>query len=184
MKNSGYSRHECREIVMSGVKSWLRRHQRRKQEGKGFYRGAASTLQGRMRKKLLDKTTWFRPREEEHEDDEQSQAVVMSRGKKRKSQDVEADRRSTDVKSLLFCPYAARGELARRLRKEEETLEGLTGYRVKVVEQVGDKLLDRLHTSNPWRGEHCGRMNCWPCETKTWTEQDAKKECSKRQTWK
>ena len=79
------------------------------------------------------------------------------------------------------------GELAKRLRKEEETLQGLTGYRVKVVEQVGDKLLDRLHTSNPWRGEHCGRMDCWPWETKSWTEQDAKKECSKRslvyETW-
>ena len=91
------------------------------------------------------------------------------------------------MKSVLFCPYTARGELARRLRKEEETLEGLTGYRVKVVEQVGDKLLDRLHTSNPWRGAHCGRMDCWPCETKAWTEQDAKKDCSKRslvyETW-
>ena len=110
----------------------------------------------------------------------------MRRGKNRKSQEegAETDRRATDVKSVLFCPYTVRGELVRRLRKVEETLEGLTGYRVKVVEQVGDKLLDRLHTLNPWRGEHCGRMNCWPCETKTWTEQDAKKECSKRQTWK
>ena len=45
LKNSGYGRQECREIVMSGLKSWLRRHQRRKKEGKGFYRSAASTLQ-------------------------------------------------------------------------------------------------------------------------------------------
>ena len=187
LKNSGYGRQECREIVMSGVKSWLRRHQRREQEGKGFYRGAASTLQSRMRKKLLDKTTWFRPREEEQDEEDRGQAVMMRRGKKRKNEGTETSAGSTDVKSVLFCPYTVRGELAKRLRKEEETLEGLTGYRVKVVEQVGDKLLSRLHTSNPWRGEHCGRTDCWPCETKTWTEQDTRKECSKRslvyETW-
>ena len=189
LKNSGYSRQECREIVMSGVKSWLRRHQRRAKEGRGFYRSASSTLQGRMRKKLMDKTNWYKPREEDQDRDEQGQAVMMRRGKKRKCQDegTGVDRGVTEVKSVLFCPYTARGELARRLRKEEETLEGLTGYRVKVVEQVGDKLLDRLHTSNPWRGVHCGRMECWPCETKAWTEQDAKKDCSKRslvyETW-
>ena len=173
---------------MSGIKSWLRRHRRREQEGIGFYRGVASTLQGRIRKKLIDKTTWFKPRDEDQEEGERGQAVVMGRGKKRKGQEAEnKDRGAPEIKSVLFCPYTVRGELAKRLRKEEETLEGLTGYRVKVVEQVGDKLLDRLHTSNPWRGEHCGRKDCWPCETKTWTEQDAKKECSKRsmvyETW-
>ena len=86
LKNSGYSRQECREIVMSAVKSWLRRHQRRMQEGRGFYRSAASTLRGRIRKKLMDKTTWFKPREEGQEEEEQGQAVVMRRGKNRKSQ--------------------------------------------------------------------------------------------------
>ena len=32
LKNSGYGRQECREIVVSGVKSWLRRHKRRREE--------------------------------------------------------------------------------------------------------------------------------------------------------
>ena len=41
---------------MSAVKNLLRRHQRRMQERKGFYRSAASALQGRIRKKLMDKT--------------------------------------------------------------------------------------------------------------------------------
>ena len=188
LKNSGYSRQECKEIVMSGIRSWLRRHARREKEGRGFYRGAASTLQGRMRKKLMDKTTWFRPREEGEDEGERGQAVAMGRGQKRKGQEEGSkDRGVPEVKSVLFCPYTVRGELAKRLRKEEETLEGLTGYRLKVVEQVGDKLLQRLHTSNPWRGEHCGRKDCWPCETKSWTEQDAKKDCTKRslvyETW-
>ena len=66
-------------------------------------------------------------------------------------------------------------------------MERITGYRVKVVEQVGDNILARLHTSNPWRGDHCGRQDCWPCETKSWTEKDKKKDCTKKslvyETW-
>ena len=31
--NSGYNRQECREIVVSGVKSWIRRHERRRKDG-------------------------------------------------------------------------------------------------------------------------------------------------------
>ena len=111
---------------MSAVKNLLRRHQRRMQEGKGFYRSAASTLQGRIRKKLMDKTTWFKPREEGQKEEEQGQAVVMRRVKNRKSQEegAETDRRATDVKSVLFCPYTVRGELARRLKKPWRASQG------------------------------------------------------------
>ena len=63
----------------------------------------------------------------------------------------------------------------------------MTGYRIKVVEQAGVKLLDRLHSSNPWRGESCGRTECWPCSTKGWSGTDKKKDCAKRslvyETW-
>ena len=54
LKNSGYQRQECREIVMSGVKNWLRRRKRREEKGEDFYRSGTSTLQSRIKKKLLD----------------------------------------------------------------------------------------------------------------------------------
>ena len=80
----------------------------------------------------------------------------MKKGVKRKSKGgAENGRGTTQIKSVMFCPYTVRGELARQLRQEEETVERITGYRVKVVENVGDKILARLHTSNPWRGDHC-----------------------------
>ena len=40
LRNSGFGRCEVREMVLSGIKGWLRRHQRREQEGVGFYRSA------------------------------------------------------------------------------------------------------------------------------------------------
>ena len=158
LENSEYNRQECREIVVSGVKSWIRRHERRKKEGIGFYRSAASTLQGRIRKKLVDKTTWYQPRREDEEEDEVGIKPVVRKGMKKKSQEgAEPGRGTSQIKSVMFCPFTVRGELAKQLRQEEEIVERFTGYRVTVVEQVGDKILARLHTSNPWRGEHYGR---------------------------
>ena len=91
------------------------------------------------------------------------------------------------MKAVLFCPHTEGGTLAKNLRKAEEDLEKLTGYRMKVVEKGGDRILDLLQTSDPWRGEDCGRAGCWPCRTKMWTEKDKKQDCSRRsviyETW-
>ena len=74
------------------------------------------------------------------------------------------------MKSVIFCPYTVKGELAKQLRQEEENMMKLTGYKLKVVEQVGDKILDKLNTASPWKGRPYGREDCWPCNTKAWTE--------------
>ena len=80
----------------------------------------------------------------------------------------------------MYCPYTKNSELAKNLRQEEERQMGMTGYRMKVVEQAGRKISELLHSSNPWRGQDCGREDCWPCKTKKITGKDKKKECSKR----
>ena len=40
------------------------------------------------------------------------------------------------------------------------------GYRVKVVEKVGTKIIDMVHKTNPWMGEDCERGGCLNCKTK------------------
>ena len=52
LKGSGYTRNECREIIVSGALGWKRRMARRLEENKEFYRSAASTLRTRIKKKL------------------------------------------------------------------------------------------------------------------------------------
>ena len=58
---------------------------------------------------------------------------------------------------VLFIPYTAHSELATRMRENEEKMEGMTGYRLKIVEKGGTKLVDILHKANPWSGQDCAR---------------------------
>ena len=46
------------------------------------------------------------------------------------------------VKAVMFVPYTHGSKLAKELREVEETMEGLTGYRMKIVERGGRKLSD------------------------------------------
>ena len=66
-------------------------------------------------------------------------------------------------------------------------MERVTGYRVKIVEEAGEKIMDILHTSNPWKGSECGREKCWLCATKEMTGKNKKQDCMKRslvyETW-
>ena len=195
LRNSGYNRREAREIVVSGIKGWVRRHERRKVEGAGFYRSAGSTLKTRIKKKLLSKANWYKTNQSEQveADKEESQSNGDGRGRKRKNpgkgdeEPASKVAKVSAVKAVMFCPYTEGGVLAKKLREAEEELESLTGYRMKIVERGGDKLLDLLQVANPWRGEDCGREGCWPCETKVWTEKDKKQDCTRRsvlyETW-
>ena len=73
------------------------------------------------------------------------------------------------------------------MREAENDMEKTTGYKVKVVEESGEKIMDVLHTANPWKGEDCGRDRCLLCKTKQMTGKGLKSDCSKRsivyETW-
>ena len=209
LKNSGYTGSESKEIVQNGVLGWKRRKERREAAGQGFYRSAESTLQLRSKRRLLGRETWFKKPVGGAEQKQQlggqrgsqqmksaggergRQQMKSAGGEKRKREEEDQQggvrKKQNTVKSVLFCPYTRRGELASKLREGEEQMEKLTGYRLKVVEQPGEKLLDLLQTSNPWRGQDCGRQGCWLCKTKVMTNQNLKQDCFKRsllyETW-
>ena len=198
LKNSGYGRRMSREIVVAGILGWLRKIRRRKEEGRGFYRGAKSTLGLRMKKKLLDPTTWFRNKITEEvksevkqdKEGKESSQEPKKRKRKEKEEEQKTDNKKSRVdntKSVIFCPYTPESELAKRLREVEADMEKMSGYRVKVVEEAGETIKDILHSSNPWRGENCGRTNCWLCRTKEMTGKGKHQDCTKRslvyETW-
>ena len=87
----------------------------------------------------------------------------------------------------MFCPYTPGGELARKLRKVDTDVEKLTGYKIKIIEEAGEKVMDILHSSNPWRGKDCGGTNCWLCMTKEMTGKQKTQDYMKRslvyKTW-
>ena len=66
----------------------------------------------------------------------------------------------------MFIPYTKHSELAARLRENEQSMETMTGYRIKIVERGGKKLVDILHKANLWAGQECNREGCLLCKTK------------------
>lgn len=195
LKMSEYERSQARDIVCSGVIGWKRKIQRREKEQQGFYRHGKSTLKSRNRKKLLEKTTWFRQkrkREDEEDDEMHLPARKMRYSSKMQAKSVKqngdaAAAKVPDIKAVMFIPYTTGSKLAKSLREAEEKLGSLTGYRLKVVEKAGDKLEDLLTKSNPWQGMDCGRQNCLLCETKLKTDKNLSQDCHTRnlvyETW-
>ena len=112
-----------------------RKIERREREGRGFHRLAKSTLAQGNRKKLTEKVR------------------------------KDAWSKEVDVRAVMFVPLTIGGKLAKSLIEAEEKLGSLTGYRVKMVQKVGDKLEDLLTKSNPWQGLDCGRQGCLLCTT-------------------
>ena len=55
-------------MVVSGVLGWLRKIERRKKEGTPFYRSARSTLRQRCKKKIMEKTTWYKTKRKREDD--------------------------------------------------------------------------------------------------------------------
>ena len=73
VKNSGFVRSEAREIVISGIKGWKSRHAKRREEGIPFYRSARSTIGKRFKKKLTEKSNWWRDKKRKLEDLEEEE---------------------------------------------------------------------------------------------------------------
>ena len=88
--------------------------------------------------------------------------------------------KQTKVKAVLFAPYTSGSVLAQELRKAEEKMEELTGYRLKVMERAGQKLSDLLVKSNPWKGLDCWREKCLLCVTKDNSGKNKSQDCCKR----
>jgi hypothetical protein len=84
------------------------------------------------------------------------------------------------VKAVMFVPFTKHSELANRLRDNEEKMESMSGYRMKIVERGGSKLVDMLHKANPWAGEDCQRDRCLLCSTKKDEGKENSQDCKRR----
>ena len=144
MKTSEYEKKEIREIVVCGMTGWQRKMKRREDEGQ-IYRSARSTLPQRCKKKLLEKTSWYKKRRRQEEE------VEKDLRKKKRKDPGEINREEkraavqTRAKSVIFCPYTNHSDLAKELRKSEEKLQELTGYKLKLFKRAGIRLEDLLH---------------------------------------
>ena len=155
MLRSGYDISQVREIFISGIRGYMRRVSLAEQKGSNLYRSAKSSLAERIKKKVFEKTSWYREKRN-----------FLKKGPRipgRKSSKRSKSATQKKIKSVLFVPRTERGELLRRLREEETKLADITGYRVKLVERSGTQLSRILCQKNPWAGQDCGRADCLVC---------------------
>ena len=67
----------------------------------------------------------------------------------------------------MFVPHTPNSDLKKILQKVDDQVMVNTEFgRVKVVERLGSTLLQSIGNPAPWRVDHCGRPNCWPCKVK------------------
>ena len=113
--------------------------------------------QGRIRKKLLEKTNWYKSKPK-------GKGGFDPR-KRTSNQNGENSEKEPPV-SVMFCPQTPQGELAKRLREADKKLAEVTKDEVKIVERAGTKLRFLLHKSNPFDGGKikCNRDKCLICD--------------------
>ena len=191
LKSSGYGRRDARETVVCGFIGWRRKIARRIQEKTPFYRSGASTQRQRCKKKILEKSSWYREKRK-REDDADPKRIHRETGDNRKRKVMhntkQGDKQKVgEIKTVMFVPYTPGSELARRMREAETNLQEITGYRVKIVERTGTKLEDLLHKADPWQGTPCEREMCMLCMTKQWSGKHMSQDCHRRslvyETW-
>ena len=102
--------------------------------------------------------------------------MTKTKGRVKKPRKTQKDQ----IKSVIFVPHTTNSELAQEMRKTEETLKNITGDKIKIVEKAGKKLEDLITGKDPWKGQDCGRPNCFLCSTKILTGKEQNKDCTKK----
>ena len=147
-----------------------RKKARRKRTGEKFHRKAKTTLHTGTRKKLTGKSSWFKikPRDEEEERMKKKEYAerIESEDEREKNQKSGMESKKKDPKAVIFVPFTPGSALAKELREVEEMLEKLSGTRFKIVERAGIQLQRVISRTNPWAGSDCQREDCMVCETR------------------
>ena len=179
--------------MVCGVVGWRRKLERREKQGQRQYLEAMETLEKRTNDQLLEKTNWYKGDKKRKRENMESKFKYnpppTKRRKRVHQQRVGCKKNNIKginskpqqrVKAVMFVPYTKHSELANRLRENEEKMESMSGYRMKIVERGGSKLVDILHKANPWAGEDCQRKRCLLCTTKQMEGKENSQDCKRR----
>ena len=158
---SGYGYDQTRRIIMGGAKGYLAKVRRRTQNGGKLHRTAEESSSWRWRKKLLGKSSWFKDKRTKEEDaPKYTRGEQGGRGTKGAEQELK-------TRAVCFVEQTPQGELAKRMREQLVNLAPTLGYRVRVVERTGIKMVSSFPQGRTWRGEQCGRFDCITCNQGT-----------------
>ena len=200
---SGYSMDQTRRIVLSGIRGWERKKSVARAERRTLFRTSAGSLSGRLKKKTIGRTTWYRKKKNTKKDSQEDRydkkthtdAEIGSgkynssyedpdiRMEKTNAHSTTSKKKGEDkevkTSAVLFVENTKEGRLAKNLREVVERLKGILGYRIKVVERSGTSLKMMFPLSRIGEGRECGKDDCTTCTQERGGE-DNPPPCNKR----
>ena len=147
---SGYDKNQVREIIESGLLGYEKKLERARKAKIPLHRPASFSLASRQKKKLTQKTNWYKAKPKNKTPPKKHKATTNKKMPK-------------PLVSLIFVPKTVDGDLSKRLREIDRKISEVTGDQCKVVERSGTKLKQLLHKSNPWQNVKCGREKFLIC---------------------
>ena len=144
LKRSGYRQDQVKEIIKAGLRGYENKLGKARKEGKCIHRDATSTSKIRFKKKLTAKTNWYK-KDKRTESSEQNHKKETNLKKGFKKAWVSGNGKNKDNSpiAVLFVEKTPGGELAKRLRSEENEIVRMTGDRIKIVERSGNMVKSR-----------------------------------------
>ena len=175
MKTSGFDNNYTRKILVNGIKCYERKLansllNKNHNKYKPLHLGKRYNASQRLENKLLAKSEWFKQKSSETIGDDQ-QETPRDRGTSHGRQGLHKGKVSIRLEekckmkgpsTVMFVPWTKRGKLAGAMKKEEDRLEKLTGFRIKFTEEGGTPLWMQFSTKLGGGGD-CGRLSCFTC---------------------
>ena len=160
LKRSGYNAKTRREILIAGMKGYMRlvkeEEEGRRRVNRPRWEGATS----RRYKKLGGKGNWYKHKKSKSM--EKGKESGASKGKIKRSKGEEEEKK---IEAVMFVPSTPGGVLAKMLQQTDDRLAKETGQKkIKMVERGGATLKSILSRLNPWGKEGCTRSDCFPCK--------------------
>ena len=187
MRNSGYTWAQIREVMTSGLMGLERKTKEAKVQNTNLHRSSEESATARCHRKLLGKSSWFKPKTKTAPKPQPQRASREERGKKVRnpskhaaSSQLQQPKAPAPPCSVIFCPRTPGGELVNKLRAKEQELAPLLKHRMKIVEESGTPVKQILCPSNPWAHMPCNRWECLVCNKKVPGEEKASGNCYKR----
>ena len=184
---SGYDKTQVRRIILGGIRGLERKKERAKKEGRPLYRTSQESAPGRVKKKLLGKSTWFRKRKANNSE-EPDQTGSRSCAETTRTNRQERRKRMKDGKeetprtrTVLFVENTPGGALAKQLREIMERIQKMLGYRVKIVERAGTPLKLLFPLGELGVADKCEREDCTTCVQPG--EEEKRPRCKKRRIY-
>ena len=164
---SGYSIHQVRTIALNGIRGWERRRTRARKLGKGLFRTSRESMAGRIKKRTIGKTTWYKKKRTVEQEDKFAKKLTSrertTRGYNGNQKTGKEGVENLETAAVLFVEGTKDSKLARELREIIERVKHILGYRVKVVERSGTALKLLFPLSKVGEGGPCARTDCITC---------------------